>query len=130
MRKLFMEVAARPDPDADPMLDKNGDPVPDSDLRDQENVPLEGLPIPWMPDPKPRLESEPYRKRMDEYMETEVLPWVPDAWVDHTKTKLGYEIPFTREFYVYTPPRPLKDINAEIEELEAEIVNLLREVAG
>jgi type I restriction enzyme M protein len=60
-------------------------------------------------------------------MKTEVLPWVPDAWVDHTKTKLGYEIPFTREFYVCTPPRPLTEINTEIETLEGEILHLLRE---
>jgi type I restriction enzyme M protein len=53
---------------------------------------------------------------------------VADAWVDHSKTKLGYEIPFTREFYVYTPPRPLEEINTEIEELESEILELLREV--
>ena len=130
LNKLFFEVAARHDPDVDPILDKKGNPEPDTDLRDQENVPLEGLPIPWMPDPKPRLESEPYRARVAEYMETEVLPWVPDAWVDHAKTKLGYEIPFTREFYVYTPPRPLEEINAEIKQLEAEILELLREVRG
>ena len=130
IKKLFFEVAAQPDPNADPMLDKNGDPEPDSDVRDQENVPLEGLPTAWMPDPKPRLESEPYRTRIDEYMAAEVLPWVSDAWVDHTKTKLGYEIPFTREFYVYTPPRPLAEINAEIEQLETEILDLLKEVKG
>jgi type I restriction enzyme M protein len=128
IRKLFFEATERHDPDADPIRDKKGNPEPDPDLGDQENVPLEGLPIPWMPDPKPRVESEHYRRRIDEYMETEVLPWVPDAWVDHSKTKLGYEIPFTREFYVYTPPRPLKEISAEIEQVEAEILELLREV--
>jgi len=127
IRKLVFEVTGRHDPDADPILDKKGNPEPDPDLRDQENVPLEGLPIPWMADPTPRLESDEYRRRIDEYMKTEVLPWVPDAWVDHTKTKLGYEIPFTREFYVYTPPRPLEEINAEIEQLEAEILELLSE---
>ncbi len=130
IRKLVFEVTARHDPGAEPILDKKGNPEPDPDLRDQENVPLEGLPIPWMADPTPRLESEEYRRRIDEYMESEVLPWVPDAWVDHSKTKLGYEIPFTREFYVYTPPRPLEEINAEIEQLEAEILELLREVKG
>jgi type I restriction enzyme M protein len=130
MRKLFFDIAGRHDPDAEPMLDRKGNPVPDPDLRDNENVPLEGLPIPWMPDPEPRLESELYRRRIDEYMESEVLPWVPDAWVDHTKTKIGYEIPFTREFYVYTRPRPLAEINTEIETLEGEILELLREVNG
>ena len=58
-------------------------------------------------------------------MATEVHPWVPDAWVDHTKTKVGYELPFTREFYTYTPPRPLADIRGEIENLEREIADLL-----
>jgi type I restriction enzyme M protein len=130
IRKLFFEATERHDPDADPIRDKQGNPEPDPDLRDQENVPLEGLPIPWMPDPKPRFESAPYRRRIDEYMKAEVLPWVPDAWVNHTKTKLGYEIPFTREFYVYTPPRPLDEIDTEIEHLEAEILELLKEVAS
>jgi type I restriction enzyme M protein len=128
IRKLFFEATERHDPDADPIRDKKGNPEPDPDLRDLENVPLEGLPIPWMPDPKPRLASEPYRRRIDEYMKAEVLPWVPDAWVDHSKTKLGYEVPFTREFYVYAPPRPLEEIDADIDQLEAEILELLREV--
>jgi type I restriction enzyme M protein len=128
IRKLVFEVTERYTPDAEPMLDRKGNPKPDSDLRDQENVPLEGLPIPWMPDPTPRLESGAYRRRNDEYMETEVLPWVPDAWVDHTKTKIGYEIPFTREFYVYVPFRPLEEIDAEIEQVESDILDLLRGV--
>ena len=51
----------------------------------------------------------------------EVLPHVPDAWVDHDKTKVGYEIPFTRHFYVYKPPRPLAEIDAELKSLEVEI---------
>ena len=62
-------------------------------------------------------------------MEREVLPHVPDAWVDHDKTKVGYEIPFTRHFYVYNPPRPLAEIDAELKALEAEIQTLLSQVA-
>ena len=65
---------------------------------------------------------------IDAYMGREVLPHVPDAWVDYTKTKIGYEIPFTRHFYVYTPPRPLEEIDAELKELEEEIQRLLGEV--
>jgi type I restriction enzyme M protein len=61
-------------------------------------------------------------------MATEVLPYVHDAWVDHTKTKLGYEIPLTRYFYKYVPPRPLAEIDGEIKALEAQIQELLREV--
>ena len=49
---------------------------------------------------------------------TEIHPYVPDAWIDHAKTKIGYEIPFTRQFYVYTPPRPVAEIRAEIDALE------------
>ena len=57
-----------------------------------------------------------------------MLPFVPDAWVDHIKTKIGYEIPLTRHFYKYVPPRPLAEIDAEIKDLEEEIQELLREV--
>ena len=58
-------------------------------------------------------------------MAAEVLPYVPDAWVDHTKAKIGYEIPLTRQFYRYVPPRPLTEIDAEIKALEDEIQRLL-----
>ena len=54
-------------------------------------------------------------------MRDEVLPYVPDAWVDHDRTKIGYEIPLTRHFYKYVPPRPLEEIDAEIKALEDEI---------
>ncbi|MFE5805593.1 N-6 DNA methylase [Streptomyces sp. NPDC056491] len=81
---------------------------PDTDLRDYENVPL--------------------GEDVEDYLKREVLPHVPDAWIDHTKTKIGYEIPFTRHFYVYTPPRPLAEIDAELKSLEAEIQALLGEV--
>jgi type I restriction enzyme M protein len=55
----------------------------------------------------------------------EVLPYAADAWVDHDKTKVGYEIPFTRHFHIYTQPRPLEKIDAEIRELQEEIIRLL-----
>ena len=63
-------------------------------------------------------------------MAAEVHPYVPDAWVDHAKTKVGYEIPLTRQFYRYVPPRPLAEIDAEIKPLEEEIQRLLREVTA
>jgi type I restriction enzyme M protein len=97
------------DPEGEVQL-KKGMPEPDPELRDYENVPLD--------------------EDIDAYLEREVLPHVPDAWVDHAKTKVGYEIPFTRHFYVYTPPRPLAEIDAEIKELEAEIQKILREVTS
>jgi type I restriction enzyme M protein len=63
---------------------------------------------------------------IDAYMAAEVLPHVPDAWVDYSKTKIGYEIPFNRHFYVYQPPRPLDVIEKEIATLEGEIAELLQ----
>jgi type I restriction enzyme M protein len=63
-------------------------------------------------------------------MEAEVLPYVPDAGVNNAKTKIGYEIPLTRHFYRYVPPRPLEEIDAEIRTLEEEIQGLLGEVTG
>ncbi len=85
-----------------------GEIEPDPDLRDTENVPL--------------------KDDIDTYVAREVLPHVPDAWVDGSKTKVGYEIPFTRHFYVYEPPRPLAVIEGEIRDLEREIQALLGEV--
>lgn len=95
------------DPEGEVQLVK-GEPEPDPDLRDYENVPLD---------------EEP-----EDYLKREVLPHVPDAWIDGTKTKIGYEIPFTRHFYVYEPPRPLAEIDAELKALEERIQGLLAEV--
>lgn len=99
-----------------PKLDEGGQPqrnrkgaIPDPDLRDDENVPLS--------------------EDIDEYFKREVLPHVPDAWVDLSKTKTGYEIPFTRHFYQFQTPRDLADIDADIERVEADIQRVLAEVA-
>jgi len=62
------------------------------------------------------------------YVAHEVTPHVPDAWVDHTKTKVGYEVPFTRHFYTYVPPRPLEEIDADLDVLVKEIIGLLQEI--
>jgi type I restriction enzyme M protein len=97
------------DPEGEIQL-KKGAPEPDADLRDCENIPL--------------------NENIDAYLAREVLPHVPEAWVDHDKTKIGYEIPFTRHFYVYKSPRPLEEIDAELKTLEAEIQTLLGEVTG
>jgi len=120
--KALLEALAVRDPEA-PALDE-----PDPELRDQENVPLAPEPLRFEPDPSARLASEPYRRGVEEYMQVEVLPYAADAWVDHTKTKIGYEIPLTRHFYRYVPPRPLEEIDAEIRALEEEIQELLGEV--
>lgn len=113
----------------DPIVTKRGGaPEADADLRDQENVPLPDVPLVFEPDVTGRLEEANYRRAVDEYVEAEVLPYVPDAWVDYSKTKVGFEIPLTRHFYKYVPPRPLEEIDAEIRQLEAEIQALLAEV--
>jgi type I restriction enzyme M protein len=116
------------DPDADPVTDSKGNVQPDPDLRDNENVPLPAKPVTYEADVDGRLQTIEYRSAIDDYVTAEVHPYVPDAWVDHDKTKIGYEIPLTRHFYTYTPPRPLDEIDAEIKQLEAEIQDLLAEV--
>ena len=116
------------DPEAPVITDKKGEPLPDPELRDHENVPLPEKRVVYEADVAARLESVEYRTAIRDYMQKEVLPYVPDAWVDYGKTKIGYEIPLTRHFYVYTPPRPLEEIDAEIKTLEGEIQELLAEV--
>ena len=114
-----MEALAVRDLDAPVVTNRKGEPEPDPELRDNENVSLPGIPVDWELDPLGRLASLEYRSAVEDYMASEVLPYVPDAWVDYTKTKLGYEIPLTRYFYKYVPPRPLGEIDAEIKALEA-----------
>lgn len=118
------------DPEIAPVLDKKGNPEPDPDLRDNENIPLPAIAVEYETNVTARLNTIEYRAAIDDYTETEVHPYVPDAWVDHDKTKIGYEIPFTRHFYKYVPPRPLAEIDAEIKQLEAEIQELLGVVTG
>lgn len=98
-----------------PLRDENGELVlkkgkkqPDSSLRDTENVPL--------------------KEDIDKYFKREVLPFAPDAWIDEKKSKVGYEIPFTRYFYKYEAPKPSAEIMAEILELEKELDGSLSEV--
>ena len=90
--------------------DSKGHPEPDKDLADDEIIPL--------------------KEDVDAYFECEVKPHVPDAWMDRSKDKIGYEIPFNRKFYVYEPPRPLKKIEGDIERLEKDILELLKEVVS
>lgn len=99
-------VVKRPEKDenGNPVL-KGGKPVPNTNLRDTENVPL--------------------KEDIGEYFKREVLPYAPDAWIEEKKTKVGYEIPFTRYFYKYVPPKPSEDIMAEIKELEKSLEGVL-----
>lgn len=125
VRRMLFEAAGRHDPDADPVTDGKDRLLPDPDLRDTETVPIPDIPAGYEPDPSDRLKSEEYRKAVAAYMTAEVVPWVDDAWADHSKTKIGYEIPLTREFYRYTPPRPLEEIDADIKKLTVEVDNAL-----
>ena len=84
---------------------KKGKPVADSELRDTENVPL--------------------TEDIHEYFQREVIPFAPDAWIDESKTKIGYEIPFTRYFYKYVPPRPSDEVLSEIMTLQKDLEQTL-----
>lgn len=102
-------VVERPEKDeSGNIITKNGKPVADTNLRDTENVPL--------------------KEDIQEYFKREVLPYAPDAWIDEKKTKVGYEIPFTRYFYKYVPPRPSEKIMSEILELENSLDGSLGEI--
>jgi type I restriction enzyme M protein len=127
-QKAVWDALAVRDPDAPVITDRRGDPEPDPHLRDQENVPLPAVHVGHEQDVSHRLATIEYRTAVADHLEHEVHPYVPDAWVDESKTRIGYEIPLTRHFYKYVPPRPLAEIDAEIKQLEAEIHDLLGEV--
>jgi type I restriction enzyme M protein len=112
------------------ITDRRGSPEPDPDLRDHESVPLPAVPVSFTEDPTERLATAAYRTAVEDYVRDHVLPYVPDAWADHSQTKIGYEIPLTRHFYRYVPPRHVEEIDAEIQAVEREIQELLGEVAG
>lgn len=113
-----LKAAATTDPDADPVKAKKGGGFePDSDLRDQENI---LLPAGYLEMTQAEQQAA-IHAAAEQHLKAEIHPYVPDAWIDHTKTRVGYEIPFTRQFYAYTPPRPVAEIRAEIDELEAQI---------
>jgi len=96
------------DDTADTCTDSKGNPEPYAALRDTENVP-------WDED-------------VDAYVAREVLPYAPEAWLDHSKTKEGAEIPFTRHFYQYVPPRPLEEIDRDLEAVMDDLRAMLVEV--
>jgi type I restriction enzyme M protein len=104
--KNIIEKLSEHDDTAEYVTDKKGKPKADSNLRDTEKIPL--------------------IQNIDEYFEDEVLKYYNDAWYDDKKNKVGYEINFTQYFYVYEPPRPLEEIEADISKVTAEIQELLR----
>jgi type I restriction enzyme M protein len=128
-KAIFSGLAVR-DEEAAIVTGRSGEPDPDPDLRDHENVSLPAEPVEFEEDTTERMASVVYRSKIDDYMRDEVLPYVPDAWVALEKTKIGYDIPLTRHFYKFVPPRSLEEIDREIRELEEEIQRLLSEVAG
>jgi type I restriction enzyme M protein len=85
-------------------------PTPDAELRDTENVPL--------------------GEAVQAYFEREVLPHAPDAWIDHEKTKVGFEIPFNRHFYVFKPPRPLAEIDADLKLVTGRIARMIEDLSA
>ena len=109
VRKVAARALVR-DPEADVVVDAKGKPVADSDRRDTENIPL--------------------AEDVEAYLEREVRTHVPGAWCPDPAGRIGYEIPFTRLFYKFTPPRPSAEIKAELKELEGEIHRLLAAVVG
>ncbi len=118
LKKSIMTALSESDETADVCTDNSGRPEPDPELRDTENV--------------------PFHEDIYAYFDREVLPFVPDAWInedvrdqkDGKIGKVGYEISFNRYFYQYQPPRPLGEIDTDIQALEAEILGMLQEVAG
>lgn len=110
IKKAIFNAFGEEDETAEPAKDKSGNLKADSDLREYENVPL--------------------KEDIEDYFEREIKPHLKDAWIDHSKTQIGYEIPFTRYFYEYEELRPLEEIDNDIKELEEEILDLLKEVTG
>ena len=109
--QLFREAFTVKAPQAAPVRNHRGGGFePDPTMRDFENV--------------------PFAEDIDAYFEREVLPHVPDAWMDRSKDKVGFEINFNRHFYRYTPPRPLEEIDADLKQAEERIIRLLREVTA
>ena len=118
IRKAILSALSERNAEAEICRDRDGRPEPDPELRDTENVPL--------------------REDVESFFEREVKPHVPDAWIDTTRRDpqdgdvglVGYEINFNRYFYEYRPPRPLEEIEADIQQVEKEIVAMLQEMSG
>lgn len=116
--KAVLNALSERDPEAEPCTDPKGNPEPDTGLRDNENVPL--------------------GESVYDYFEREVKPHVPDAWIDESKRDdhdgevgiVGYEIPFNRHFYVFKPPRPLEEIDADLKACTDRIKRMIEELSA
>lgn len=122
---LALKTIATTDPSAKPTTGKKSVFEPDGELRDNENIELPSGFI----DLSNEKRTAVIEKLAAAHLVKEIHPYVADAWIDHTKTKIGYEIPFTRQFYTYTPPRPVEEIREEIETLESQIQTLMKDLA-
>lgn len=118
LQKAILNALSERDPEADICLDRKGNPEPDTGLRDNENVPLD--------------------ESVFDYFEREVKPHVPDAWIDEEKRDpldgrigiVGFEIPFNRHFYEFTPPRPLEEIDADLKACTDRIKQMIEELSA
>lgn len=94
---------------------------PDPELRENEHIPLPPNFVQMNEDERLKI----IEKLAEEHLTINVHPYLPEAWIDHSKTKIGYEIPFTRQFYSYIPPRAVSEIRVEIESLGQQIQELM-----
>ncbi|WBB76625.1 class I SAM-dependent DNA methyltransferase [Micromonospora sp. WMMD1128] len=108
VEKAVWEAFSVSDPEGEMQTDRKGNPLPDADLRDNENVPLD--------------------ENIHDYLKREVLPHAPDAWIDESRTKVGYEMPFPRYFYKYLQPRSVEEIREELQQLNHQIQSLIGSV--
>ncbi len=128
--KAIVSALSERDETAPICRDKDGNPEPDSELRDTESVPLAAGEDP--------VDEQGVPKSVREFFEREVVPYVPDAWIDTNRRDekdgkvgiVGYEINFNRYFYRYKPPRPLEEIETDIRAIEKDVVRMLAEVTG
>jgi type I restriction enzyme M protein len=122
--KSILKIIATTDPNASPSIGKKQLLEPDPDLRDSENIPI---PLSFI-EMTETERTKVIEDLAEEHLKKEIHPYVADAWIDHSKTKIGFEIPFTRQFYTYVPPRSVPEIREEIESLEQKIQSLVRDL--
>lgn len=135
IKKAILGALSERDETADTCTNAKGVAEPDTELRDTELVPLPdhiSFPLPIGYDAKADNDKllDLVRDHCEVYLTKEVKPHVPEAWIDHSKTKVGYEIPLNRHFYVYEAPRPLEEIASDIKQLEQDIMKMLGGIAA
>lgn len=135
IRKAILSALSERDETADTCTDAKGNPEPDTELRDTELMPLpKDTELPMLNAGEGELTDDQLpdlvHEHVEIYLAAEVHPHVPDAWVDHKKTKMGYEIPLNRHFYVYEPPRKLEKIEKDIEDVTRDIMEMLKGITA